>query len=296
MNITPLPSDFDPLAVHVPTPVVPQVQAVAQPVAPQTTSEEVSKAETDAAYYGIQADVPSKLAFAPYSKLSIRPYGLAELFKIGAATKGGRVHYIVEAVGATLDRPVMSGALMDFWFCAYWLRTMSYKSSPLTITWSCEAHKHYRDVELEKVPADTLMNTTLITKSDIKVEPIDIAALEPIAKELVEFGVQLAAPTVSDFLERLDMDVDDEMEFLIDSFAVYLNVVHGKKLIDRVGFIRGLISSVNGMRIIELLQQAQTLLDAGRVLESLQGTCKHCGEVQKVEVEVDLLSFFPFRV
>lgn len=299
---------FNPLASYVPPAVNPEPSSPSvAPSAPAQAgsarevpaeAEETTLAESDARYFGIYRELPSKMAFYHNDKLSLRPLGLTEKFKLGAASKSSRLSYVVEAVGACLDRPVLSLTLMDFWFVCYWLRTMSYQKAALTITWSCEHADHYKKVLLGEVAPETLSNQHMIERSDLQVIPVDADALKPVAEELAEMGVFITAPTVADFLERVDNghNWDDEFSF-IAGLAVYLRAdAHGKTIGERVKFMRSLATHSKGTEIMALLLDTQALLEQAGMREVFTATCKHCRTTQEVSVEVDLLTFFPFGV
>lgn len=303
MKTQQLPDDFNPLEVIIPAPAVPvapaQVPQAGQPMTASTPEEqpaETTLAETNAAYFNIADELPTGLAFSAQSKLSIRPYGLPEKYKLGAARKGGKLKYIVEAVGATIDRPVMGLALIDFWYICYWLRLMSYKADPLVAEWSCEHMDHVRKVLLEEVDADTLHNKTIIEKSNVEVIPVD-QDLAAVANELMagSLPVYIHPPTVADFLDQLEngSDWDDEFAFMAD-IAVYLRPnVHGAKIVDRVKWLRSITSHPDAEEKMELLKKAIAIIVRAGVKDTFDAQCKHCQTQQKVLLEVDLLTFFP---
>lgn len=313
-QLDPKSPEFNPMASFVPPPVAPATAATPAAAQPQTHTatsqpqgapdsgapeqEESTLAESDATYYGIYRELPSRMAFYRNDKLSARPMGLSEKFKLGAATKSSRLSYVVEAVGACLDRPVTALTLMDFWFVCYWLRTMSYQKAALTITWSCEHPDHFRKVLLGEIARDTLVNQHMIERTDLQVVHIDADALRPVAEELAEMGVFITAPTVADFLERVENghNWDDEFSFIAD-LAVYLRAdAHGKTIGERVKFMRGLTAHSKGTEIMALLLDVRSMLETAGLKESFTATCKHCRTAQEVSVEVDLLTFFPFGV
>lgn len=310
MKTVALPDDFDPLAVIVPAPVAPQGQVqqrapehqVSQPAVDMQASTAADKplettlSEFDAKYFNVADELPTGLAFSAYDKLSVRPYGLPEKYKLGAAKKGGRIKYVVEAVGAAIDRPVMQLPLMDFWFLCYWLRTMSYKKDPLAAEWGCENLDHVRQVYLEEESADTLKNRTIITNTDLQVHPVS-EQLRPIAEQLMAgaLPIYIHPPTVADFLDRIEngSDWDDEFSYVAD-IAVYLRSdIHGAKIVDRVKFLRSIVGHPDAEDKMELLKEAALLLQQAGVKDSFKDKCKHCGLEQQVLLEVDLLTFFP---
>jgi hypothetical protein len=293
---------FDPLAVCIPAPVsAPPVQAApAQPSATPAAEEqeETTLADTDSSYFGIHPMLPTAMAFADCDKLSVRPFRLKEKYKLGAARNSQQIRYVIEAVGACIDRSVWSLPLMDFWYICYWLRTQSYSRTPFTVSWACEDREHFRRVALGEDNEKTLINQTVLSYSDIQVRPLDMPALRELAISLSEAGVFLHVPTVADFVERIEHagEWDPEFAFLVD-LAVFIRPDrHGKTLAQRVEFLRALSDQPNGEAIVGDLLDAKALLEKGGTKETINASCKSCGVHQEVSLEVDLLTFFPFGI
>lgn len=316
MKTTPLPDDFDPRKVIVPEPVqrtsvqvdqldqrnlqpAPSVPTAGQPMVAAGAEDvpvEQTRAEHDASYFEVADELPTGLAFSTYSKLSVRPLQLPEKYKLGASRKGGKIKYVIDAVGATIDRPIMQMALIDFWFLCYWLRTMSYKKEPLVAEWSCENNEHVRKVILEEEAPETLHNKTIIEKTDVTVVPV-ADELKEIAEQLMagDLPIYIHPPTVADFLERVDAasDWDDEFAFTAD-IAVYLrSSVHGAKIVDRVKFLRANMRHPEAEEKMDLLKQAIAIMAKAGTNDMFDTSCSHCLAKQKVLLEVDLLTFFP---
>ena len=278
MQITPDPTH---------TPLAPQRPA------PEHPPVETTLAETDARYYSVQTEVPSQMTTYDFNLMSVRPYQLPEMIKLGAASRSGKLRYVVEAVGATTDRPVMGLTMMDFTYLCYWLRLMSYKTKPFTVFWSCEASVHYQEVMAKRQDEKTLQNQTVMTRSELVVNLLDVEKIAPITKALVEqHSIAMQAPTVADFLEALEVtDWTDEETYLI-RYAGCLHTTHGRTLRDRCRFLANLPPETGGAAL-ELLSDARRVIDQAGVVERVTATCNQCGEVQEVALSVDLLSFFP---
>lgn len=301
--------NFDPMETIIPSGVKPKTGRIvySEPSELVTSSatimtasgqtapvEEVTKSETDSSYFGVHPELPSSMLFYAYKKISVRPYRLAEMFKLGAANKSGRVRPIMEAVAACIDRPIDRVTMVDFNYLCYWLRSMSYKQNPFNVTWDCESVKHYRQVALGEVEASTLSNTHTFDKGQLTTTKLIESDLSNIAQSLVNFGVGLYAPTVADFVELSEEgDKWDDETLFIAKYASLIHTGHGLKLFDRIKFLKGLGNTDKGVDIIELLEQAQKEINKCGVTNVVETKCKHCQGMQKVVLEIDLHSFFP---
>lgn len=267
----------------------PGVEAVAPPI------EEVVKAQQDARYFDIGAELPSAMAFYAFNHLSVRPYNLAEVIKLGTATKSGNISGIVDCVAATIDKPVRELLFCDFMYLCYWLRIMSYKKSPFTLKWQCEATSHQYAVIQNEAARSTLENEVVLTRSDIRVKVLDRALLEQPLSQLYDAGIVAYPQTVATVLDMEKLakgDIDPEDNFLFP-YASIISASHGQTVTDRVAFLKTLTGREDGVEMLEVLDEVSSFFKNIGVHEVLNVECKHCRVKQEVTPQVDLLSFFP---
>lgn len=260
-------------------------------------AEETTLSESDSNYFGFHFDTPSGMTFYEFNKLSVRPFQVKEIIKLGAAKKSGKIQYVIEAIAASIDRPVYALTVADFYALCYWERIQSYQTRPFTVFWQCDNPEHVASVVSDptSVAPDTLNNQTVLHRSDLRITPLDTEALKPIAEKLSALGIALYMPSVADLVETLETASkwDDTAAFLAP-LAACLHVHHGKKLADRIRFLNDLPNETGGL-ILELLDEAKVVIDKAGVVEAVKAQCSHCNEVQEVVLSTDLLSFFPIR-
>lgn len=277
-------------------PTQPPTNQTAPPDVMDDDSEKVL-AHTDSRYFDIGDELPSRMAFYPFDHLSIRPYTLSELFKLGAASKSQKVRYVVEAVAATIDKPIDNVLYCDFIYMCFWLRTMSYKKMPFTLTWLCEATSHQYSVLEEGVPKETLKNEILIARRDIRVSLLDKDKVEKSIETLFNEKVVVYPQTVATYLELdsiAQSEVDPEDAFLYPYASILSGHHHGKSVKARVAFLRSLQDNPKGIDLFEELETVSNHFKTLGVHESVQVECAHCKVKQEVTPQVNLLSFFPF--
>ncbi len=278
-----------------------------EPVASAPVPSNTSK---DARYFSFtETELPSKMAYYNFDILHARPYELAEMFKLGAASKSRKLRYVVEAVNAVIDQDVFGLLMCDFMYLCYWLRVSSYKRRPFSLEWGCENLEHRLQVldgaddgkggRIEVSP-DTLRNVTLLEKSDIHIRGLDIENLKAPVERLYELGVTVWPQTVATFLEADELANSDEVpsdeDVFLYPYACILGTVHGKSIRQRLVFLRSLTQSKpdDAMEVFELLNDVKDKLMDSTVHETMKARCNHCGKEQEVKPNVDLLSFFPF--
>lgn len=289
---------------QVPRPVVEHPQPVNRSVyeIPTPTAAELpreaSLCDTDSRYHDLTDNLPTQFVFYPFDRLSVRPLQLADHIKLGSGSKVGSARTICEGIGATIDRDWLNLAFADFIFIAFWLRVNSYQENQYSLTWICEGREHNRKVFLGELPEDTLKNTSTITKADVKVNSIDFEAVEPLAQRLAEKGIFTTAPTVRDFLFFVEHggELPDDIAFYIDAASV-LSPAHGKTVRDRVDFLINMVNTrpeAESMEVLQLLNEVSGIVSKCGVRQAFDVVCSHCGEKGVKEVEIDLLTFFPF--
>lgn len=287
-----------------PRPIVEQAEAVNRSVyeIPTPTAAELpreaSLCDTDSRYHDLTDNLPTQFVFYPFDRLSVRPLQLADHIKLGSGSKVGSARTICEGIGATIDRDWLNLAFADFIFIAFWLRVNSYQENQYSLTWICEGREHNRKVFLGELPEDTLKNTSTITKADVKVNSIDFEAVEPLAQLLSEKGIFITAPTVRDFLFFVEhgSELPDDIAFYIDAASV-LSPAHGKTVRDRVDFLINMVNTrpeAESMEVLQILNEVSGIVSNCGVRQAFDVVCSHCGEKGVKEVEIDLLTFFPF--
>lgn len=259
---------------------------------------EPSMCDTDSRYVEATNLLPTRMLLYPYDRVSIRPLQITDHIKIGSGTKTGSYRLVCEAVGACIDRNWQGLALADFITLAAWLRLNSYRETPFSLEWTCTAKEHNREVFTGKLDEQTLKNVSVFNKNDLKITPIDEERLVAITSELAKYGIFCSAPTVADFLFTLESDIMQHTEdaFLFE-LATSLSPQHGKTLKDRLNFLKHYVEvtdSDTAMTVVSLLQQVTEVFEACGVVQTFNVTCKHCGEQEEKQVEIDLLTFFPF--
>lgn len=287
-----------------PQPVVEQARSVNRsayeiptPMAAELPRE-ASLCDTDSRYHDLTDNLPTQFVFYPFDRLSVRPLQLADHIKLGSGSKVGSARTICEGIGATIDRDWLNLAFADFIFIAFWLRVNSYQENQYSLTWICEGREHNRKVFLGELPEDTLKNTSTITKADVKVNSIDFEAVEPLAQMLSEKGIFITAPTVRDFLFFVEhgSELPDDIAFYIDAASV-LSPAHGKTVRDRVDFLINMVNTrpeAESMEVLQILNEVSGIVSNCGVRQAFDVVCSHCGEKGVKEVEIDLLTFFPF--
>lgn len=273
------------------------VQEAPQPLT-QPVEYEQSMCDTDSRYVEATNLLPTRMLLYPYDRVSIRPLQITDHIKIGSGTKTGSYRLVCEAVGACIDRNWQGLALADFITLAAWLRLNSYRETPFSLEWTCTAKEHNREVFTGKLDEQTLKNVSVFNKNDLKITPIDEERLVAITSELAKYGIFCSAPTVADFLFTLESDIMQHTEdaFLFE-LATSLSPQHGKTLKDRLNFLKHYVEvtdSDTAMTVVSLLQQVTEVFEACGVVQTFNVTCKHCGEQEEKQVEIDLLTFFPF--
>lgn len=273
------------------------VQEAPQPLT-QPVEYEKSMCDTDSRYVEATNLLPTRMLLYPYDRVSIRPLQITDHIKIGSGTKTGSYRLVCEAVGACIDRNWQGLALADFITLAAWLRLNSYRETPFSLEWTCTAKEHNREVFTGKLDEQTLKNVSVFNKNDLKITPIDEERLVAITSELAKYGIFCSAPTVADFLFTLESDIMQHTEdaFLFE-LATSLSPQHGKTLKDRLNFLKHYVEvtdSDTAMTVVSLLQQVTEVFEACGVVQTFNVTCKHCGEQEEKQVEIDLLTFFPF--
>lgn len=287
-----------------PRPIVEQAEAVNRSVYEIPTPKaaelprEASLCDTDSRYHDLTDNLPTQFVFYPFDRLSVRPLQLADHIKLGSGSKVGSARTICEGIGATIDRDWLNLAFADFIFIAFWLRVNSYQENQYSLTWICEGREHNRKVFLGELPEDTLKNTSTITKADVKVNSIDFEVVEPLAQLLSEKGIFITAPTVRDFLFFVEhgSELPDDIAFYIDAASV-LSPAHGKTVRDRVDFLINMVNTrpeAESMEVLQILNEVSGIVSNCGVRQAFDVVCSHCGEKGVKEVEIDLLTFFPF--
>lgn len=260
--------------------------------------QETSLCDTDSRYTDVAANLPTGLCLVPYTRLSVRPLQLTDHIKLGSGTRIGSYRIICEAIGACIDRDWRSLPFSDFIYIAYWLRLNSYKENRFSIEWTCDNRDHNREVFTGKVSQNTLKNTTLVEKADLRINVIDYDKLLPLTQELYKFGIVCKAPSVDDFLFTLEnMEMVSSEDALYFDLATALSTKHGDTLVKRVAFLKNMVASTpeeTAMDIIAKLQDVVSIVNACGVVQYFNVVCKHCGHTSSKEAEVDLLTFFPF--
>lgn len=260
--------------------------------------EEKVLAEVDSRYFDIASELPSRMAFYPFDHLSVRPYTVSEVVKLGTARKSGKVKYVMEAVGATIDRPVGDLLMCDFMYLCHWLRVMSFKKTPFTLKWFCEANSHRYKVVNDEIPASTLENSVVLDQSNLKVSMLDHTKIEATLNRLMDNGVVAYPQTTRTYLEAEELlskgkELSDEDTFLAAYAAILSRGEHGNTLQDRIQFLKTLDPEA-GIPVMEDLGEVAAYFRTLGVHESLSLECQHCKVKQEVSIDVDLLSFFPF--
>lgn len=259
---------------------------------------ETSLCDTDSRYTDVAANLPTGLCLVPYTRLSVRPLQLTDHIKLGSGTRIGSYRIICEAIGACIDRDWRSLPFADFIYIAYWLRLNSYKENRFSIEWTCDNRDHNREVFTGKVSQNTLKNTTLVEKADLRINVIDYDKLLPLTQELYKFGIVCRAPSVDDFLFTLEnMEMVSSEDALYFDLATALSAKHGDSLVKRVAFLKNMVQSTPeevAMDIIAKLQDVVSIVNSCGVVQYFNVVCKHCGHTSSKEAEVDLLTFFPF--
>lgn len=295
LNPHPHISEHQRTSFEQPTPApTPQRASVEQPY----TEYESSLCDKDSRYVEATNLLPTRMLLYPYDRISVRPLQITDHIKIGSGTKTGSYRLICEAVGACIDRNWQGLAMTDFIAIAAWLRLNSYRETPFSLEWTCTASEHNREVFTGKVGGETLKNTSVFTKSDLKITPIDEERLVSLTTELTRYNIFCSAPTVADFLFTLESDIIQHTEdaFLFD-LATSLSPQHGKTLKDRLNFLKQYVEVTDNdtaMAVVSLLQQVTEVFESCGVVQNFNVTCKHCGEQGEKQVEIDLLTFFPF--
>lgn len=274
-----------------------EVRYAEAPFAP-AEAYEPSLCDSDSRYVEATNLLPTRMLLYPFDRVSIRPLQVTDHIKIGSGTKTGSYRLICEAVGACIDRNWQGLALTDFIALSAWLRLNSYRETPFSLEWTCTARDHNRDVFTGKVGQETLKNVSVFNKNDLKITPIDEDKLVAITSELAKYNIFCSAPTVADFLFTLESDIMQQTEdaFLFE-LATSLSPQHGKTLKDRLNFLKQYVGTTDGdtaMTVISLLQQVTDVFEACGVVQTFKVACKHCGEQEEKQVEIDLLTFFPF--
>lgn len=277
-------------------PPAPPAQPSPQPS--YTEMYEPSLCDKDSRYLEATNLLPTKMLLYPFDRISVRPLQITDHIKIGSGTKTGSYRLICEAVGACIDRNWQGLAMTDFIAIAAWLRLNSYRETPFSLEWTCTASEHNREVFTGKVGEETLKNTSVFTKSDLKITPIDEERLVSLTTELARHNIFCSAPTVADFLFTLESDIIQHTEdaFLFD-LATSLSPQHGKTLKDRLNFLKQYVEVTDNdtaMAVVSLLQQVTEVFESCGVVQNFNVVCKHCGEQGEKQVEIDLLTFFPF--
>ena len=260
-----------------------------------TPAEETTLAETDARFFSMQTNLPSRMAFYPFDKLSIRPYAVQEMAKLGAAKKTGNLRMFVETIGAVIDRPISAITVPDLSYLVFWLRLASFPKRPFTLSWMCAEAEHTAQVIEGFAPHDSLKNTSLVTVSDCKANYVDLDALQPISDTLASYGLTLQMPTVADFLSSIEESRDkwtDEALYL-SQFASYIAPTQEAKTLQA----RALrLMQLDSPTLIDDLYTCQGVMDNAKVFEATRAQCAHCGSVQEVTLDVsaNFLDFFPY--
>lgn len=300
-----------------PTPVSgPAIQATPPPATPTSP-------EKDARYMDVAADVPSTMAFYPFDALHVRPYNVQEIVKLGAASRSGKLRYVVDAVGSAIDQPIGNILLMDFTYLCFWLRTQSFKKSPFTLTWLCNDADHRswvangmdehgaelpppppmpEGVEAYKerprvAPKASLKNNVLLTETTLLMTKLDTDTLKEPAEFLHARGIFIMPVTVATFLEATtfkENELSDEDAYLIPLASILAASVHGKGLKDRTAALKTLLDGPDGVVILETLNVAKDIIDKAGVHEVIVSQCQYCGKEQELTPNVDFLSFFPY--
>lgn len=275
-----------------------QQQAARNIPTPTSVPREASLCDTDSRYHDLTDNLPTQFVFYPFDRLSVRPLQLADHIKLGSGSKVGSARTICEGIGATIDRDWLNLAFADFIFIAFWLRVNSYQENQYSLTWMCEGREHNRKVFLGELPETTLKNTSTISKADVKVNTIDFEAIEPLAQKLSQYGIFITAPTVRDFLFFVEHsnEMPDDIAFYIDAAGV-LSPSHGKTVRDRVDFLINMVNTkpeAESMEVLQLLNKVSDIVSNCGVRQAFEVACSHCGEKGVKEVEIDLLTFFPF--
>ena len=275
-----------------------QQQAARNIPTPTSLPRETSLCDTDSRYHDLTDNLPTQFVFYPFDRLSVRPLQLADHIKLGSGSKVGSARTICEGIGATIDRDWLNLAFADFIFIAFWLRVNSYQENQYSLTWMCEGREHNRKVFLGELPEATLKNTSTISKADVKVNTIDFEAIEPLAQKLSQYGIFITAPTVRDFLFFVEHsnEMPDDIAFYIDAAGV-LSPAHGKTVRDRVDFLINMVNTkpeAESMEVLQLLDKVSDIVSNCGVRQAFEVACSHCGEKGVKEVEIDLLTFFPF--
>ena len=259
--------------------------------------EESTLADTDSRYIRIEDTLPSGLMISAFDKMSIRPFSLAEGFKLGIAAKSGNLIHVRDAVGACLDRPVGSLPMLDFVVLCFWLRLNSYSTQTYYIDWNCTDVDHARDVVKGQVEAKTLENRSVITKTNLSTEGIDEDKAQALFARLTELGIQGCFPLVDDYINGLEQRGmwDDEYSFFAD-YAMYLNPMAYGSLANRVAIVQAFQNEENGNDKFAALDEWAKYVATLGLKETVTLTCECCGKQQQEKLGVDLLNFFPFRI
>jgi len=275
-----------------PTEIDPQEKP---PVVTDVSAKEVSEVK-DSRYTSLDEELPSRFSFYSFQSLGIRPFTLMELKKLFRAHTSSNFKDIVDVIGATIDRNVYDLTVGDFWFLMYWQRINSYKKSPMTVPWTCEANDHVLAVELDRLLPETLKNTVTVNKTTIRVVDFDIQAVADFTARIrEEYGVDLFPGTIRDVVAMVKLadkvEPDDDW---IAKYATNISPDHGATIQERMKFLENMSQreDINAIDFIYEIEQFVKIAEHG-VRESITSKCKECDAEREVPLTLDAHSFFP---
>lgn len=272
-------------------------QPVQQPrVAPQIQPSPRSAGEKSPVMTSVE--LPSQFFFYPFKEIAVGNVRIAHQAKFARAAAEESTQITCEAVSSLLsdDISALDLTIPDFFWILYWLRLNNYSKNKMTYKAVCSNRDHLTKVENGELPAESLVTTDIVNKTDLKETQLDIEKLQAFldtadVSELTEGGYVLSAPTMRDTIELEDKwlgkDGFSENEYLAD-LASCIRPENGERvsLEDRMAFIGNLSPDSNDM-----LAGFRDLVQSYGVEEKISTKCKGCGAVVETEVSITAYDF-----
>lgn len=267
----------------------PNIKVIDEPA----TESVAPTSQTDSRYISITDDLPSKFVFYEFDSLSIRPLTVIELKKIFKAHATRNFIFLIEAIGATIDRPIMGLTMGDFWYLLYWQRINSYKRSPFVIDFECSNDAHNDKVAAAELEASTLKNSVIIDNSTLQIIDFDETLVETAVNDFYQtHNLYLHPNILQDFSDimaavKANKKIDEEDDWL-NKYASLIDPRYGSLSVRRKK-IEDLQLSPDDITAMEMFEK----LTAHGVKEEFTVKCKECNASQTVVQSIDALQFFP---
>ncbi len=267
---------------------------------PKTVKVQPAPATPMASAEAISVDLPSKFHYYDFKDLYIRPIRLPQLAKISKAHETGSLQTQAEAISSLLstssgnqDNLAFRLTMADYQAVLYWLRLVSFSKPQMRVTSQCTNAQHMADVKAGLKEPKSLEIQTVVTKSDIQVNPL-VQVPSPDQYHIVVEGerIDFTPEVLADTVEFLDHEswADEEFQYKSRIAAVLdLARASGQKWTwdQRVRFVDEKLTPDQALLAIEFAD----MLDSYGIVEAVTTKCMGCGSKEIVKITCDPLSF-----